>query len=317
MIKIESASEKASVEKSFSWKPYFLIGITCISGFLASFFLESGRYVGGAVFIVLFLAFFVIEVLFISVKSNLAWAAVLNALVTAIPLFGLLSLYFVIGFLIFLAFLVYGALRGLKEIDNMLKINFARLVRVISTATIGGTVIFFSASVIAGSDFSINKSGIDKAIEVSTPIIEKFFDGFNGKDTAGVFLNKFVENQLKSNQQFVALSQAERREIVEAQSLELETKIEEIIGASIDKDSTVSENIYEIVDERLSTLNTREQMLLSAVLISIVWISVRGIDFLIYIPLSILVFLLYEFLFSIKFAAVQLETRSKEIISLK
>ena len=77
-----------------------------------------------------------------------------------------------------------------------------------------------------------------------------------------------------------------------------------------------SENVHKIVDTRLSSLSPKAQIYWSMALIAAVWLSVQSVEFIIYIPLAVLVFLVYELLFALGFAVIQVESKSKEVISL-
>jgi len=317
MVNVQADKGEAKRGISVLSKFYILIAFTTLLGFAASYLFSVGSLLYGTVLLVLFLSFFIIEALFIFIKPYMVAAVVLNSVAFALPFLKLFSKYFLVGFIVLVLFLLHGAYRGRHEMDNMVKIHFTRLVRVISRSIITAIVIFLSIVIILNSNFSISKESTDKTIRFASPIIGRFIEGFNAEVNTGVLLSELAEKELSKSEEFIALPVIARRSVVENQVAELKLKIEESIGTTINLNQSVSDNIYEIVSTKLSALTPKTQIYWSAALIATVWLSVQSVEFIIYIPLAILVFLIYELLLSLKFAAIQMETKSKEVISLK
>lgn len=317
MVNVQASNVETKRGFSAPAKFYILIALTTLLGLVSSYLFSAGNFVYGAVFLVLFLSFFIIEALFIFSKPYLATGVALNSIAFAFPFLRLLSMYFLVGFAVFVLFLLHGAYRGRSEIDNMLKIRFTRLVRVISRSMITAVVVFLGIIIVLSNNFSISRESVDKTIKLSAPIIERFIEGFDGEVNTGTFLKQITERELRESEAFIALSVRDRQIIVERQAIDLKLRIEKSIGAAINLDASISENIYEIIDTKLSGLEPRAQIYWSVILIATLWLSVQSVEFIIYIPLTILVFLIYELLFVLKFATMQMETRSKELISLK
>jgi len=317
MVKIIADKAKGSGGVSPSTKVYVLIALATLFGALSSYFFNMGALLYGTIFLVLFLTFFMVESLFVYTKLQIATAVAINAVAFSLPFLRLISIYFVIGFILLFLFLFLGAYRGRREIDNMVKIKFPKLVRVISGSLITAVVLFLSIVVILSSNFSISMERVDQIVRISTPLVSKFIEGFDANINTGDLLARVTEKQLESSDEFSALSARDKQAVINEQIEELKAGIEEWAGASINLDATVTENIHNVVDMKLSSLTPRAQIYWSAALIATVWLSVQGVEFLVYIPLAILVFLVYELLFAMGFAVIQMESRSKEIISLK
>jgi len=317
MINIQSEEKQEKRGINAPSKFYVLAGVTTLLGFVSSFSLSRGLYAQGAILLVLFLTVFIVNVLLVYTKQHITIGVAANSVAFAIPFLGLFSLYFVIGFAILFFLLLGGAYRARSDMDNMVKIKFAHLVRVISRSAITAVLVFLSVVVILSSNFSVSRGSIDRVLEISSPVIDRFINGFNSNANTGELLADFVEAKLEKDQNYISLPLRERNLVIAEQVDALIGRIEESTGVAINPEGSVSENLYEIIDTKLSSLTPKMQLYWSALLIAILWLSVQSVGFVIHIPLAALVFLIYEFLFAVKFATLQMETRSKEVISLK
>jgi len=298
-------------------KFYILVALATLTGLGASYLFSTGSFLYGTVLLVLFLTLFVTESLLISSRFHLIAAVVLNSVAFAIPFAKPFSLFFLGGFIILVLFLINGAYSGRREMDNMVKIHFTRLVRVISRSMITAVVVFLSVVIILNNNFSASRASIDRLVDITTPIISRFVNGFSGGANTGELLKSITEKELSGDKNFIALSVRDRRTVVENQANELKLKIEELTGITIDSGASIRENAYEMINTKLSSLTPKAQIYWSMVLIAVLWLSIQSVEFLIYLPLAVLVFLVYELLFAMKFITMQMEMRSKEVISLR
>ena len=316
---VEISADKAGNGRgtNASSKIYILVLLTALTGAVASYFLNSGRFLGGIIFLILFLTFFIVESLFLHDKRRLIPTVVTVSVAFALPFFRLFSASFLVGFVILLVFLFQGARMGGLAMGNMVKIKFFRLVRIISGSIISAVVIFLSIVLILTSNFSISRQRVDQVVALATPFIERFIIGFDADKNTGELLTQITENQLAKADEFMKLSSTDKRTVLTRETEAVKARIEESLGEKIDLNASVSENVHKIVDTKLSSLSPKAQIYWSAAFIAAIWLSVQSIEFIIYIPLAVLVFLVYELLFALGFAVIQTESRSKEVISFR
>ena len=316
---VEISADKAGNGRgtNASSKIYILVFLTALTGAVASYFLNSGRFLGGIIFLILFLTFFIVESLFLHDKRRLIPTVVTVSVAFALPFFRLFSASFLIGFVILLVFLFQGARMGGLAMGNMVKIKFFRLVRIISGSIVSAVVIFLSIVLILTSNFSISRQRVDQVVALATPFIERFVIGFDADKNTGELLTQVTENQLAKADEFMKLSSTDKHTVLTRETEAVKARIEESLGEKIDLNASVSENVHKIVDTKLSSLSPKAQIYWSAAFIAAIWLSVQSIEFIIYIPLAVLVFLVYELLFALGFAVIQTESRSKEVISFR
>lgn len=316
MVNISKAVPAGNAKTRASSKAFALIAFATLVGAFAGYLLNEGLLLYGAIALVLFLTLFILEILFINEQNLLSVAAVLGAFAFALPFFRLLSIDFVLAFIVFVAFLFHGTYRGHREMANMVKIRFTRVIHVISTSIITAVVIFLTAVLIISSNFSVKEERIEQMVGFTAPFLEKSVGEFKGETQVRLLLENFTARNLIKNKDFQALPGLQKQLAIDDGASELRGRIEESLGTELSLDDSVTVNIHDIIENKIGSLTPRAQLFLALIVIAIVWISVRSVEFLIYIPLTVLVFLIYELLFALGFASIQLESKSKEIISL-
>jgi len=316
MVNISEATRVGNAKSSASYKSFGLIVPTTLVGALAGYMLNGGFILYGAVALVIFLTFFILEVLFVKKERLLYIATVVEALAFAAPFFRLVSIHFALAFALFAVFLFHGAYRGRHEMDNMVKIRFTRVIHVISRSVITAVVIFLTAVLLMSSNFRVEENRVEQIVNIASPLLERFAGEFSADTNTRVLIGNFAIRNSVKNEDFQLLPASQRQLIIDDWVIELAGRLEEVLGTEINLDSSVSANIHDIIETKLGSLTPRAQLYLALVIIATVWVSLRSVELLIYVPLSALVFLIYELLFALGFASMQLESRSKEIISL-
>lgn len=316
MVNISQTIPIGNVKSQTSTKLLGLVAFTTLIGVLAGYLLNGGLLLYGAIALVIFLTLFILEVLFIDKQNLLSLVAILGGFAFALPFFKLVSIYFILAFIVFVAFLFHGAYRGRREMDNMVKIRFTRVIHVISTSIITAVVIFLTAVLIMGSNFRVKEESVGQVIDIAAPFLGRFVGDFTVDTQARVLLGNFVERSSIKNEDFQALPVIQKQLIIDDGVRELTGRIEEYLGTGIDLDNSITANVHNTIENKLGALTPRAQLYLALIVIATVWISIHSVEFLVYIPLAVLVFLTYELLFALGFVSMQLESKSKEIISL-
>lgn len=300
-----------------SVKIYSLISFASVVGAIAGFLLNGGYLLYGTVFLVVFLSLFVLEVLLISKTKLLSIAIGANAVAFAVPFFVLASLSFAGVFVVFTILLYQAAFRGKNELHNMIKIRFARVTRVITTPLIAAIIVFLSATLILSSNFLIKKERVDQVVNIIAPSLDRFVGDFNSDTKMRVLFSNFARENAIKDDKFLALPSIQQKLIIDRTSEELSQRLVKSLGVQIELNNSVSENIHEITTVKLNSLTPNGRFIWSLVAIATIWLSVRTVEFVIYIPLVALTFLMYELLFTLGFASIKVQTRNKEFISLE
>lgn len=317
MVNISQRETVTGGESSASIKLYSLIAFTGVVSAIAGFLLNGGFLLYGAILLVVFLSTFILEILFISQLKLLSIATGVNAISFALPFFALASLSFVAAFIVFAALLFSGAYRGRYELQNMLRIHFARVSRVVTTSLITAIVLFLSTVLILSSNFSIKEERVDQVVNITAPALARFFGDFDGGTETRILLSNFARENAIKDDNFLALPSAQQELVINELAVDLSKRLEESLGAQIELNNSVSQNIHEIATAKLGSLTPQGRLIWSLVAITAIWLSVRTVEFIVYIPLVVLTFLMYELLFTLGFASIKFQSRKQEFISLE
>jgi hypothetical protein len=297
---------------------YILISATILFAFLSSFFFEGGNLIYGTVAVVIFLTLFILQPILVSKKAPLYLSALLYVIAFAFPFYKIFSVFLLVMSLVCLAFLSNAIYRGRRLIENMLKLHLFRATRMIAGSAIIAVVIFFSATLILSSNFSVSERRVDQIVETLVqPIGQRYIDGFSSDMTVESLLISIAEKGAKKDERFAYLPSSVQKQLVSESSTELQERVEEFLGVDIDPTLTISRSIHSILEAKLAELNPVAKTYWSTILILVVAVSVKSIDVILYLPLAVLILLLYELLRYLGVFRVELETRSKEIILLK
>lgn len=317
MVNISQVKTATGGESKASVKLHSLIASTAVVSVVAGFLLNGGFLLYGTILLIIFLSLFILEIFFISQTKLLSVATGANAIAFALPFFALASLYFAGVFIVFTIFLYQGAFRGRHELQNMLKIHFARVTRVITTPLITAVIIFLSAALILSSNFSIKKERVDQVVNITAPALVRFVGDFSGNTEARILFSNFARENAIKDDNFLALPSVQQEFVINKSAEELSERLEESLGVQIELSNSVSENVHEIATTKLDALTPRGRLMWSLIAIATIWLSVRTVEFIVYVPLAVLTFLLYELLFTLGFVSIKFQSRDKEFISLE
>lgn len=319
MVKV---SQVVGTEKSVfapTIKAYSFTGVLAAVAFLTSFFLNKGELVAGVVFFVVFLTLFIVAAIVLPGRSHLVAGVALSAVAFALPFYSLVGSFFFTAFAALFLLSLAAALRGKWEADESLKVRPFRVARVVTGALLTGAVIFFTAVLILASGFSVKRERVDQFIEIAAaPVFERFYGvALTPQMTTEEVLRSLVEADAAENEEFRELPPALRAQAIEESVSEIEENLEEFLGVEIDAQAPVGESAHQIIQSKLGELSPRARTYWSVVLILFVWLSVKAIEVLVYIPLALLAWLVYELLVAMGFVAVEFQTRNKEVVTLR
>lgn len=301
-----------------AYKVYFLIGLSSLIALASGYFFSIDRVALGIFLVVIYLAFFIIEVMLLDEGYYLAWALLGNVIGLALFFYGSFSWYLV-GATIFLAVvLAFAGYRGKREMQNMIKLHFFKASRMILGPAITAVVIFFGLLLILNNDFAVRRESVDRFVEVAAaPVLRRYVPAFTPEMKTGDFMKSMAQSSLAGQAEFTNLPPQAKNEFVNQSAVETEKGLEEFLGAEIDPGETVAGNIYNVISFKLAGLTPQAKFYLALALVGIIWISVKSLEFILYLPLALLAFIIYEVLLATNSVVVQLEVGSREVVSIR
>ena len=296
-----------NVDKVVIFKAYLVILVTTAIALLGSYLLAHGTIFWGTLTLFIFLTFFALQVILLGAADNyLRTAVILNGFAWAIFFYQAISVYFILALAFLILFLFLAARRGSDELGNSLKVKTGRVVRAVVGLSLTAAVIFIFVSMILAGKITLTEEGMrDLTDIVLTPIAKHYVKDFTPDMETGVFFTKLAERNLITNRQFVNQSVNQ-----------LKKDVEGYLGAEIDLKQSVSKNLYQAFQFKISSLTPQAKLYWALIILAIIFLSVKSVEFLIALPLTLLVFLLYQAALVFNFASVDLKDRSQEVVLL-
>lgn len=310
MVRVsEVETEDSRLESRIALKIYGVIFITTLAALAASFLFIQGRVALGALALLLFLALFALEVVLLASSSrHLKIAVILNSFGWAVSFYTAISFYFVIVFGFLILFLFFAAKRGKDELRNSLKIKTSRVVRAVISLSLTALVIFIFISMVLSGELALTREKIQDLTEtVISPVAKRYVKDFSPNMATGIFLERIAERN-------IAVSA--NKTLINNSVAELKRELESYIGTEIDLSRSVSDNLYEALQFKISALTPQAKLYWALIILGIIFLTVKSIEFLVALPLTLLVFLLYQMALAFNFASVSLEDRSQEVVIL-
>ncbi|MEX2032970.1 MAG: hypothetical protein WD889_00215, partial [Candidatus Colwellbacteria bacterium] len=148
------------------------------------------------------------------------------------------------------------------------------------------------------------------------PVARHYVKDFSPDMETGVFFARLAERSLAANSALKGLPSPLKNQVINQSVTELEKNIEGYLGAEIDLRRSVSGNLYEALQFKINTLTLEAKIYWILIVLGIIFLSIKSIESLIALPLTLLVFILYQAVLISNFAAVDLKDRSQEVVLL-
>lgn len=290
-------------------KIYSIIFATTFISLAASFFFIQGKLFLGTLALLLFLTLFALEVVLLaSVARYLRRAVILNSLGWAALFYAAISSYFVAAFGFLVLFLFLAARQGEGELNNSLKIKVGRVVRAVVGLSLTAVVIFTFVAMVSSGKLALTQEKVRELTEtIVAPVAKHYVKDFSPDMETGAFFARIAERNIAI---------AANRAAVNQSVIELKSELERYIGAEIDLRRSVSDNLYQALQFKLNTITPQAKLYWAIIILGIIFLSVKSIEFLIALPLTFLVFILYQAVLVFNFASVDLKDRSQEVVLL-
>ncbi len=318
MVNISEIPKNAGgLYQSAKIKIYGIIAATTITALLVGYFFSQNSPIYGAIALVFFLNCFILQTILIDDTQYLVSATIISGIAITAPFYNLFSTYLVVVTAILIIFMLSAVHSGRKALGNMLSINFFRIARLILASMISGIVVFLTAIMILNSGFSISEGKISRIIDVAVaPIARKYIPEFSSDMKVEDVLMNIVLRSAAGDKEFAAFPPNVQKQIMAKSVRGLQGRIEKSLGVGIDPALSVAENVNEFLQLKIGSLTSSAKVLWSIILIGFVLISVKGIEFIIYIPIALLAYLSYELLLSFGLFIIQRESKSRDVILL-
>lgn len=215
--------------------------------------------------------------------------------------------------------LIWANRNGVREMENMLKINFWRVSKIVLPKSIMGLAIF-SSFVFVGlnkGEFFISSANFEKLILPAAPIIEPFFPDFDFSLSLDQLIANLVNQEISAMPQAQDLPKSAKNQLINQSSKEMKNKILNLLGVPVDTKMKITDAAYEAIKKRFSDLpeNFKGFILIGAAFF--LFLTIESFAWPIRLIISAIAFIIYEILLALGFASIILEGRSREIILLK
>ncbi|MBI2013837.1 MAG: hypothetical protein HYS87_03365 [Candidatus Colwellbacteria bacterium] len=285
-------------ERRNEWiKPGLIVILVAASASIAGVFVIQGTFFQTLIALFIFWSLFTIQVLALRDLRVALIAVFADAFFMALPIAlvfrEFLSLYLFAAWAVFLAFLTYTIFRSWKVLEGSVKIPFRRVIKGIVINAVAGTLIFLSVTYFAAGKIGEAApllTGLGTDVTPRNIIEGAIIKNIPEEERAGFDINSAV-SQVKEN-------------------------LEGYFG-----EFNLDMPIWEVIVERMSSwfeaFELAGKTLGFILILLVLWLVFRGIGYLFYIPLSLIVFLIYEVLIVSNFLVIKFESRSVERIVLK
>ncbi len=311
---ITRGPEVANVNRSI-WKIWATVIVPALVAFGASYFFVNGNLLWGGIFAVIFLSLIALQAFFLKELGYIAFALFLGAIALAAPYYHISFNYLALSVALIFVCFFGGVLSGRRELENALKVPFSRVAR---KALVGGaTGVLLGAAILStiggNPSFSygdLAKIMLDPAI---TPVMRYYAPDYTPDMTVRGVLTHIVRSANPAIDKLPkSVGDKALNDAVNAAVLQLKSSL----GVDLNLDLTVSANITDSFAKKIGTMGLPVEFLIYAVLLLLLWATIRFVAAILSYPLLITAFIFFEISVASGFAVVQLESRSREIVLL-
>ncbi|MEX2054261.1 MAG: hypothetical protein WD883_01855 [Candidatus Colwellbacteria bacterium] len=310
-------SKPASSYKRSALKVSILIGLNTTFALIVGILFKINEFGYGMLFLVISICFLIVQTLTLRYFKEGVAASILYTLALIWPFWDAPTLYLLATLVLVGLMLVHAHNQGREYINNMVKIKFARAARPVVGALLTVVVLLMTFILFVNGGSLVTEDNIGRTIDVMvTPIAKGYVEGFSSDAKFGELLDEISRKQISEAPEAAALSPAQINVLVDRSRGELLKFIEEKTGFAADPDETVKGNVEMFMLDKSEDFEGTTAPLGALILFAILFLLVKSVELILYGPLVLLAYMLYELAIAFGFIAVQFEGRSKEIINL-
>jgi len=298
-------------------KVYSLIGLNTALALGVGFLFSRQEFGYGMLLLVLFISFTTVQCLSLKYPKEDLIAATLCSLGLMIPFIGSPYLYHLATLVLIWLLLFHAHSQGRRYIDNMVKIKFARAARPIIGALLTTVVLLMTFVLFVSGASVLRQENIGRALDILvTPIAQGYIEGFSSSAVFGDVLQSMAREQINQSPEAVALGDAQIDFLAMQSAREMAQYIEDQTGFTPLLNETVTSNVQAFITDKADNFAGTRAPIGLAVLFGILLLLVKGLELILFVPLALLAYMLYELAIAFGFITVQFESRSKEVINL-
>lgn len=299
------------------FKVSIIVGVTGLLSLTAGFLFRVGEFGYGMLAFVIWATILTIQCITLKYNTEILVAAVVGTAGLVLPFWGTPFKYWGATTLIIFLLLVLTHDRGKKEAENMLKIRFSHATRPVVglILTIGVIMITFLFAVSGETLFTLNN--VNRTVDLTiAPIMSGYIKDFSSEAKFGDVLRSFALAQIEKSPGSDELNDFQKQFLANQSAREMNLALAEQTNFTFNENQTVGENVHALVKEKTNNLLGEGSYWGILIIGALIFLLVKSIEIVLYIPLGLLSFMLYELLVAFGFVVVQSESRSKEIIGL-
>lgn len=288
--------------------------------FLKDFFADSSWHslIAASVAAAVFLAIYTLETVFVEIASASAFIIFLESFALVIP-FIVRSVTILSGGLVVFAILFIGNSIGRKIVGNQLVINFNQASSAILSRGIMAIALFagFVVPFYLTSDkdqFPLPPSMFEGIVSSGTFFLDKILPGFTPTSTIEEIATNLATSKLNQIPGAAQLPASVRQRAIQDSVSGLSGQISSFFGVEINPKLTLGDALYEAARQRFLGLAVHNRDIVLAIIGVLAFLTIETFNWPIKIVISFFAFLIYEILLVTGFAAIELESRSKEVI---
>ena len=311
-------SKEALGSKDRSWfKVSLLIGIAGLLALLSGGLLRTGEFGYGMLAFVVWTTILTIQSLTLQKVKEILLASGVCTLGLMLPFWGAPFEYWGVTALIIFILLIAAHYRGKTGGENMIKIRFSHVTRpVVSLILMIGVIMGTFLFSVNGAAI-LTENNIKRMVDVMvTPIARGYIKDFSSNSKLEDVLKNIALEQINKNNDSENFSDYQKQFLANRSVKELSAVLREKTNFNIQEQATVGSNIHALISEKSSSLLDPNAPWKILILAAIILLLVKSIEIVLYIPLALLTFMLYELLIAFGFITVQWESRSKEVLNL-
>lgn len=285
-------------------------------------------------FTVFFLTFYVLQSFFVKDSVVLLGFSFLQGVVPLIVFYPYIqsdSFWYLMGtgLAIYIGFLIAGSKQGLSSIDNSVEIKFFSIAENVAKAFIGLLIVLmvFSYFHMFHLDNFSDENGqalFDRMLASVEPALKIWFPGVTFDMTVDDALERMTNVQIERSKidllqegiNFEELPREAQQEMINNAQDQIQLTLENLTGKSITPDQALNVYLFESLNQWLSSFSDATRIFFEIGSFVFLFFIIKGLSFIIYVPVKFIAFLFYKFLTLIGFADITIRQVSKEEIIL-
>lgn len=312
----KSASEAAGVDTSLV-KVIVVGAIGVLLAGATGYFLKTvidgeSNLIPLVLFAAGFFAVFLLQIFFIKSRGILNAAALAESAAVGLWFIGEISWAFLLAWALLALFWVLVARRGQKELDNQISIKFLRVEKAVMPRAFTVFALFIAIVVVWVNGAALTKERFQKLIQPTQPVLQRVLSqNFSFNMTIAKFAELTLERNLGDT---VAALPAAAKSLAINQAL---NQLRDQFGLNFKNSDTFSDVIYNYMMSWLEKIPKPIRVAFPISAMLLIFLTVKGFSFLLRWVVALAAYAGYEIALMTGFAAKALESRSREIVTLK